>query len=206
MSEIKDDTIFDILIFAKRLRELMCDRGYTPGALAKAVHLSKGSISKYKNAKMKPVRSTIELFALHFQINPAWLMGYDVDKYLKGQTPKSKTIPFIKTGTAESNGYMTVSAEDDVDLCLLVQDNGMINARIFEGDIVYIHRQPSVENGDIAAVVLGDTITLKRIFITDNSLTLHSENPTIPDRIISKKERKEITVLGKAVFIRFEVR
>lgn len=199
------DTKFDILKFAERLKELMDNAGYNTHSLAKAVFLSPGTISKYLNAKMEPQRSTIELLARHFQINPAWLMGYDVAKYLDGQLPKSKTIPFINR-TNEVSGYKTVAAEDNINLCLLVQDSSMINARIFEGDIAYIHKQSSVENGEVAAVIMDDAVTLKRIYTVDNSLILHSENPTIPDKIITKKERKEITILGKVIFVRFEVR
>ena len=199
------DTKFDILKFAERLKELMDNAGYNTHSLAKAVFLSPGTISKYRNAKMEPERSTIELLARQFQINPAWLMGYDVAKYLDGQLPKSKTIPFINR-TNEVSGYKTVAAEDNVNLCLLVQDNSMINARIFEGDLAYIHKQSSVENGEIAAVIMGNAVTLKRIYTVDNSLIMHSDNPTIPDKIISKKEKKELAILGKVVFVRFEVR
>lgn len=194
------DVKFNILKFAERLKELMYGAGYNTHSLAKAVFLTPGTISKYLNAKMEPQRSTIELLAKHFRVNPAWLMGYDVNKWLDGQIPKAKTIPFV-----EGSGYMTVSADDDVDLCLLVHSS-MINARIFEGDIAYIRKQVSVENGEIAAVVLDNTATLKRVYMAEGTITLHSENPTIPDRIFTKKERKEITILGKVIFVRFEVR
>ncbi len=90
------DTKFDILKFAERLKELMDNAGYNTHSLAKAVFLSPGTISKYLNAKMEPQRSTIELLAKHFRVNPAWLMGYDVDKWLDGQIPKAKTIPFVE--------------------------------------------------------------------------------------------------------------
>ena len=41
----------------------------------------------------------------------------------------------------------------------------MINARIFDGDIVFIKAQPQVENGEIAAVIVNDEATLKRVYL-----------------------------------------
>lgn len=40
----------------------------------------------------------------------------------------------------------------------------MINARIFDGDIVFIREQPEVENGEIAAVLIDDEATLKHVY------------------------------------------
>lgn len=199
------DTVFDIFKFAERLKGLMEDSNHNTYTLAEAVFLTPGTISKYINAKMEPKRNTIELLAKYFQVNPAWLMGYDVDKWLHGQAPKAKSIPCVNSAN-EISGYITVPVEDDVDFCLLVADSGMINARIFEGDFAYIHKQATVESGEIAAIILNSIITLKRIHVIDNSIILHSENPTMPDVVISKKEKKELTILGKVVYVKFEVR
>lgn len=197
--------MFDVLKFSERIKECMENSGHNTYTLAKAVFLTPGTISKYINAKMEPKRNTVELLAKHFQVNPAWLMGYDVEKYLGDQVKKIKTIPLYDYDNKIIR-YETIPAEDDFDLCLLVHDSSMINARIFEGDIAYIRQQSSVENGEIAAVVIDEVITLKRVYSIDNSMTLHSENPTIPDMILSKKEKKDITILGKAVSVKFEVR
>lgn len=202
------ETTFDLLKFSERLKELMADSNYNTYTLAEAVFLTPGTISKYVNAKMEPKRNTIELLAKLFKVNPAWLMGYDVDKWLDAQAPKTKTIPFIKTAnyTNETVDRETVPSNEDIDLCLLVNDNSMINARIFEGDIAYIRKQSMVENGEIAAVVLDGTLTLKRVYQMDNSMILHSENPTIPDKVLSKKDKKDIIVLGKVIYVKFRVR
>jgi repressor LexA len=202
------ETTFDIFKFAERLKEMMGDTDYNTYTLAEAVFLTPGTISKYINAKMEPKRNTIELLAKHFHVNPAWLMGYDVDKWLDGQAPRAKVIPFIKSAnfSDEIDGHKTVSTEENVDLCFLVQDSSMINARIFEGDIAFLHRQKTVENGEIAAVVLNGVISLRRIYTHDSSIVIHSENPTIPDVILPKKEKKDLTILGKVIFVQFEVR
>lgn len=52
----------------------------------------------------------------------------------------------------------------------------MINARIFDGDIVYIRQQDTVEHGEIAAVLIGTEATLKRVYLYEDHITLKAEN------------------------------
>lgn len=198
------ETTFDVVKFSKRLKELMEDTGHNTYTLADAVFLTPGTISKYVNARMEPKRNTIELLAKHFKVNPAWLMGYDVDKWLEIHAQNTKTIPYVAEETAK---YEPVPIDDNVDFCLSVSDDSMINARIFSGDIAFIRKQPTIESGEIAAIEIGGVTTIRRIYISENgSMILHSENPTIPDKIVSKKDKKDITVLGKVVFVKFKVR
>lgn len=206
-----NETTFDILKFAERLKELMDDSNENTYTLAESVFLTPGTISKYVNAKMEPSRKTIELLARYFRVNPAWLMGYEVDKWLEGQAPKIKNIPFFKKAylksEAKADSYVPVSADEDVDICVIINDNSMMNARIFEGDLVYVRKQSMVEHGEIAAIFINNELTLKRVYLSDNgTTTLHSENPTVPDKIFYKKERKDYPILGKVISVKFEVR
>lgn len=53
-----------------------------------------------------------------------------------------------------------------------VQNDSMINAYIYDGDIVFIHEQPEFENGEIAVVVIDNAGTLKCVYFADNSVIL----------------------------------
>lgn len=77
----------------------------------------------------------------------------------------------------------------------------MINARINDGDIVYIHQQPDVENGEIAAVLIGDEATLKKVYKypEKNMIILKPANPDYEDFIYIGDELESIRILGKAV-------
>ena len=57
----------------------------------------------------------------------------------------------------------------------------MINARIYDGDIVYIREQKEVENGEIAAVRIGDEATLKKVYYNGQRIILRACNPLFPD-------------------------
>jgi repressor LexA len=83
----------------------------------------------------------------------------------------------------------------------------MINTRILDGDIVYIRKQPDVNNGEIAAVLIdNEEATLKRVYKLNGTIILRAENPNYKDIIITKKDSKDVRILGKAVFFKSEVR
>ena len=75
----------------------------------------------------------------------------------------------------------------------------MINARIFDGDIVYIRQQPTVENGEIAAVRIGDEATLKRVFLHPDYIELRPLNPEYDSIIRRREEMSDIRIEGLAV-------
>ena len=69
-------------LFAKRLKTLMNDNNETTYSLGEILNLSAATISRYTDAKMSPKITTIQAMAKYFNVNPAWLMGYDVEKNL----------------------------------------------------------------------------------------------------------------------------
>ena len=77
----------------------------------------------------------------------------------------------------------------------------MIGARIFDGDIVFIRAQDMVENGEIAAVVIEDEATLKRVYFypEKSKLILSPENPKYEPLVFIGEELNAVKILGKAV-------
>ena len=78
----------------------------------------------------------------------------------------------------------------------------MKNARIEEGDRVYIHRQNSVDNGQIAVVLLeNDEVTLKRVFYTDGDMILQPENDAYEPIVVPLKDvmDRRVQILGRLV-------
>lgn len=71
--------------------------------------------------------------------------------------------------------------------------------KIEDGDIVAIRAQPTVENGEIAAVRIGDEATLKRVFLHPDYIELRPLNPAYQSIIRSKEEMNEIKIEGRAV-------
>lgn len=76
----------------------------------------------------------------------------------------------------------------------------MIGAGIRTGDIVYIRKQEEVENGQIAAVMVGgDEATLKRVYTKPGVVQLVAENPNIAPAVFIGKEAEQIHIIGLAV-------
>lgn len=192
---------FNKELFGKRLLGLMQDNNDTTYSLAEYLHLSASAISRYTSGEMKPKIPVLEAIAEKYGINPTWLMGIEgSDKYIEGSS-KSKKIPIVGTiacGTpilAQEyiEGYEYIPENTNIDFCLRVKGDSMIGARILDGDLVYIRKQPEVENGEIAAVLIdGDEATLKRVYSLNGSVILRAENPNIPDKTFNKKEVKNI--------------
>ena len=101
----------------------------------------------------------------------------------------------------EHESFVEAGTALHADFCLKVQGDSMINARINDGDVVFIRQQPMVENGEIAAVIIDNEATLKRVYFypEDNKLILNPENPRYAPFVYVGEELKAIRILGKAV-------
>lgn len=101
---------------------------------------------------------------------------------------------------AEENleGYDQVPDYIHCDFTLVCKGDSMINARIFDGDIVCIRQQPEVENGEIAAVLIDDEATLKRVKRFEDHIVLEPENPLYRPIVFWGEEMGKVHILGKA--------
>ena len=218
-----ENKILDKAIFGQRFSEVFSVSNETTYSLAEKLSLSAPTISRYAKGQMAPKIPTLFVLADLFSVNPYWLMGYDAPKYANRASnpsiydipnifplPKSYNVPLLGNVAcgdpilAEQNIADVIPVPEAVksaDFALACKGDSMINARIFDGDIVYIHMQDTVENGEIAAVLIGDEATLKKVYYTPggNRITLRPCNPLYPDMEYSGEELNKIRVLGKAV-------
>lgn len=80
---------------------------------------------------------------------------------------------------------------------LRVLGDSMTGAGIKNGDIAVIQRRDCVENGEIAAVLIEQEATLKRVYVSSNSLVLKAENPAFEDLTYAKDKSELIRILGR---------
>jgi repressor LexA len=101
----------------------------------------------------------------------------------------------------EHDSFISTDIGLDADFCLRAHGDSMVGARIYDGDIVFIKAQDSVDNGEIAAVIINDEATLKRVYYypDDSKLILSAENPRYAPFVFVGDELNEIKILGKAV-------
>jgi repressor LexA len=96
-------------------------------------------------------------------------------------------------------GYIDLEDSIKADFCLTVEGDSMINARINDGDIVFIRQQPEVEEGEIAAVLIDGEATLKRFYRHENAVELRPENSTYKSMFFTSNNCTTFKILGKAV-------
>lgn len=97
------------------------------------------------------------------------------------------------------DGEIPMPENVNADFALRCKGDSMVGARINDGDVVYIRQQPDVDNGEIAAVIIGDEATLKRVYKYPNKLVLQAENPKYEPFIYADHELDNIRIIGKAV-------
>jgi len=202
----------------ERIKQRREELGIGQTQLASLIGSSKQNLYKYENSIITNIPAEkVEAIAAALHTTPAYLMGWVDSPLLTEQTvpdnilpmPKMKRIPLIGTIACGSpilaveNGGESVYLPEhiDADFSLRCKGDSMINARIFDGDIVYIKKQPMVENGEIAAVIIEDEATLKKVYYTPGSdrITLRACNPMYSDMEYSGETLNHIQILGKAV-------
>lgn len=197
--------------FPERFSELI--DGMTFTQVGEEIGVSKQTVSAYANGKRNPKKPVLRAIADHFGVDPAWLLGYDVPKYKKQSfdniipMPKTYDVPLIGNiacgqpilAVEDASETVPVPAWVHADFALRCKGDSMINARIFDGDVVYIRRQPQVENGEIAAVRVGDEATLKRVRLFDDHIALEPENPMYKPLVYWGEEMNQVQILGKAI-------
>ena len=182
--------------------------GLTLEELAERIGTSKQTIHRYENGTISNIPpEKVEALALALETTPSALMGWDSDASpLEMNQKKLPLLGRIACGTpiyaaSEYGSYCTPGGNIDADFCLTASGDSMIGARIFDGDIVFIRAQDTVENGEIAAVIIGDEATLKRVYFypEKNKLVLSPENPKYEPLVYIGEELDTIKILGKAV-------
>jgi len=204
----------------QRIKERRLKLGLSADDIAAKIGKNRATVYRYESNEIEDLPTRVlEPLAKALLTTPAYLMGWEDDEQAQDTIsesieniiplPKTKKIPLLGTIAcgepilAEENieEYVKLDRNVDADFALRCKGNSMIHARINDGDIVYIHKQPDVENGEIAAVLIENEATLKRVYKypEKHMLVLKAANPMIEDFIYTDNELNDIRIIGKAV-------
>ena len=171
---------------------------------------SKSSITKLEKGINDLPRAKLEELAAALSTTPAWLMGLvDLPSPPPGFEPLPEMVRVPLVGsiacgtpiTAEQNieCYIGVPAAWHADFALTCHGSSMAPT-ICDGDIVCIRRQPEVEQGEIAAVRIGEEATLKHFHRQGETVMLLADNAAVcPPMIFAGPQLEEIQIEGRAV-------
>lgn len=160
--------------------------------LAEKVGVSPATIYRYEKGDIEKVPvDVIKDIAKALNTTPAYLMGWETSPAAPTipagfePLPEMTTIPLVGSIacgtpiTAEENieARIGIPAAWRADFALTCHGDSMA-PKICDGDIVCIRKQQEVENGEIAAVRIGEEATLKRFYRQGDTVLLQAENPT----------------------------
>lgn len=179
--------------------------------------LSKSTLQRYITGDIRNLGlDKLEILAKALDVTPSYLMGWEDENEepILENIPgiilpvKMKKIPILGTIAcgepifAEENyeGYFMLDTNLPVaDFVLRAKGDSMIDADIYEGDLVFFRRKSDVDNGSIAAVIIEDEATLKKLYKNENALILQPCNSNYAPIVLSENDHKNIRILGEMV-------
>lgn len=204
-----------------RIFDLMREKNIPAYNLSLSIGLNKNAVSDWKLGKAKPSADALSKIADFFNVSVDYLLGRTDTPHLHD----SNGIPCPEPTTEHSHWVpvygsiaagIPIDAIEDIEdfeevddklgevFCLRVKGHSM-EPRICDGDVVVIHKQENIENGEIAAVMVnGDEATLKKVKIDKNGIMLIPLNPTFETMYYSRREieEKPVRILGKMIELR----
>lgn len=183
-------------------------------------YADKSMIAKIEKGNVDLPQSKILAFANVLETTPGELMGWDyeaeptetVDNIYKLDKIKLPMLGKVACGEPifadeDRESYIMIGTDIGADFCLQCQGDSMINARIHDGDIVFVKKTDIVENGEIAVVIIDDEATLKRFFYyrEQNLVILKPENPKYQDIILTGEQLNQVRVIGRAIAFQSDV-
>lgn len=197
------------------LKKLRIEKDLSLDDVAKQLGLARQTLYKYETGLITNIPLTrIEELAKIYNVTPGYITGWEDDDIDLSKIPgiilpvKMKKIPILGTIAcgepifAEENyeGYFMLDSNLPVaDFVLRAKGDSMIDADIYEGDLVFFRRKSDVDNGSIAAVIIEDEATLKKVYKNENTLILQPCNSNYAPIVLSEDDHKSIRILGEMI-------
>ncbi|MBR1382316.1 MAG: helix-turn-helix domain-containing protein [Ruminococcus sp.] len=204
--------------YGKQLKTARNKYGLSISELADRTGISESDLTDYEEDTLEPSMDELSLLSEAYGISRGELLWNNFDRNSSDDFPQLDNIKPVQLkrfpmlgeiacgepiwADEDHESYVMADMDIKADFCLRAKGDSMINARIYDGDIVFIKEMPIVNNGDIAAVIIDNEATLKRFYYDreNNYLQLIAENPQYKPLVYRDAQLDEIRVLGKAVY------
>lgn len=202
-----------------KIRELREKAGISQTELANKINVVRSTICQYEKGTREPSYEVLKKLADFFNVSVDYLLGRD-EKTLAEKYPSEpiRALPIIGKIRAGYNGIAIEEFLDEMqeipqsvikgyemeDLFVLEVAGMSMYPQFLEGDRVLVHRQTSVDSGDIAVVLYnGDEATVKQVRYAngENWVELIPKNPEYPIKRIENADLDLCKVLGKVIYL-----
>lgn len=194
-----------------RIKLLRLNHNMTQEELCKVINISQASLSGYENGKYEPDNKTLIQLAAYFNVSIDYLLGYDT-MHVSSSTKSIPVFRFVTSQEFDENAdeilkyeEISKSMADKGDYIGLQMLGDSMEPRIQDGDTIIVRRQSQFENGDIAALLIGnEKATIKKLYRHENGIILIPLNPKYNPAEYTNEEMKNlpVTVIGKAIELR----
>ncbi len=204
-------------MFNEVLKTLRTEAKMTQVTLAEALGVSKGAVAMWETGKRVPDSEMLVSIARLFGVSVDYLLLAEQTDGVPSNAGRvtKKRLPLLgnvacgepRFAEQEVEMYIDADADEQADFCLRAVGDSMINARIFDGDILFVRSQTMVDDGEIAVVLIDSETTVKRFFYDreNSTVTLIPENPTYKPMRFTGSELEGVRVLGKVLSGHYEV-
>lgn len=204
------------ILLGKNIRLFRTKLGLSATELANKAKVAKSSLSDWEHGRTQPSTDALFRICSVLNCNVTDLLSSEVVGEIKTLnlandfTPITKIkVPVLGTVAcgqpifAEEHLECYVDAIGNIqaDFALWAKGDSMIEARIFDGDLIFVKKQEMVENGEIAVVLIDDEVTLKKVLYEPEKsrLMLLPANKNYLPLIYEGEDLNKIRILGKAV-------
>lgn len=200
--------------FGDTIKMLRTEHGQSQEQLADILSISRSTLANYETNRRIPDRAILEAVADYYNVDMDFIYGrtdtrnaYQMEKNSPIALSRAKTIPIIGDVACGSPIYhpgdgdemVTVYDFDQADCAVRARGDSM-EPLIQDGDLVMIHSQPMVDDGQIAAVVVDNEVTLKRVYYEPGRLLILSAlNSDYAPITISGPDIDQTRIIGRAI-------
>lgn len=197
-----------------RIKELREAKGINMKEAARLLEMPYTTYVNYEKGQREPTSEVLIQLANFYETTVDYIVGRNSNYSIPADAPANiipmpqmRKIPLLGSiacgapilAEEHIEGEVDIPSNIHADFALNCKGDSMINARIFDGDIVYIRQQDTVENGEIAAVLIDGEATLKRVRLFEDHISLEPENPQYRPIVLWGEEMNTVRILGKAV-------
>ena len=198
-------------MFPQRLKQLRKEMGLSQKILSEHLGVTQQAVGKWETGRSSPDPATLARLAELLETSADYLLGISEQP----AEPAAPSLPYAESpipviGTVRA-GYGSLAFEEDYGVeyaCVkdpanyfyLVVKGDSMEPRIQDGDLALVHRQPTLENGDLGVMVFGEGEgTLKKYIQRGNAVILQPFNPAYEEKVIRGEELNQLFIAGKVV-------